>query len=89
MALGAGRKQVLDLVLRQGLVQMAIGIVLGVGRAAALSQVVGFLMFGVNPRDPLVFGSVVLLTLAVGVAASLVPARRATAVDPMVALRAE
>jgi len=89
MALGAGRRQVVGLVLRQGLVQMGIGVVVGVGMAAALSQVVGFLMFGVNPRDPVVFGSVVLLTLAVGVAASLVPARRATSVDPMVALRAE
>lgn len=46
-------------------------------------------MFGVNPRDPLVFSGVVLVTVALGVAASLVPARRATGVDPMRALRAE
>jgi predicted permease len=89
MALGAGRSQVLGLVLRQGLVQMGIGVVLGLVMAAALSHMVGFLMFGVNPRDPLVFGGVVLVTVAVGMAASMVPARRATGVDPIVALRSE
>jgi len=89
MALGAGRRAVVALVLRQGLVHMGLGIVLGLGMAAGLSRVVGFLMFGVDPLDPLVFGGVVLVTLSVGAAASLVPARRATAVDPMVALRSE
>lgn len=89
MALGAGRRDVVGLILRQGLKQMGIGIVLGLVMAGALSRVVSFLMFGVNPRDPLVFGSVVLVTLGVGMAASMVPARRATGVDPMVALRSE
>jgi predicted permease len=89
MALGAGRRDVLRLVLQQGMRHMAVGLVLGVALGGALSRVVGFLMFGVNPRDPVVFGGVVLVTVAVGMAASLVPARRATGVDPMVALRSE
>lgn len=89
MALGAGRSQVLKLVLRQGLKQIGVGLVIGVLMAGGLSNLLGFLMFGVNPRDPLVFGSVVLMTLGVGVAASLVPAQKATGVDPNVALRAE
>lgn len=89
MALGAGRSQVLKLVLRQGMKQIAVGLVIGLLLAAGLSNVLGFLMFGVDPRDPTVFGFVLVLTLGVGVAASLVPARKATGVDPNVALRAE
>ncbi len=89
MALGAGRHQVIRLVLRQGLKQIGVGLVIGLVMAAALSNLLGFLMFGVDPRDPVVFGGVLLVTLAVGVAASLVPATRATRVDPNVALRAE
>ena len=89
MALGAERHQVLRLVLRQGLTHVGVGLLAGLLLAAGLSSVVAFLMFGVNPRDPLVFGLVVLLTLAVGLAASFFPARRATGVDPMVAFRSE
>ncbi len=89
MALGAGRRDVVGLVLRQGLKQIGVGLVVGLAIAAGLSGVVSFLMFGVSPRDPLVFGFVVVLTVAVGVAASLVPATRATGVDPMAALRSE
>jgi putative ABC transport system permease protein len=89
MALGAGRRRVMRLVLRQGFAQIGWGLVLGLAMAAALSRVVSFLMFGVQPRDPLVFGGVVLLTLLVGAAASLAPARRATGVDPVVAMRTE
>lgn len=89
MALGAGREQVLKLVLRQGLKQIAVGLVIGLVLAGALSNLLGFLMFGVNPRDPAVFGFVMLLTLGVGVAASLIPAQKATGVDPNVALRSE
>ena len=89
MALGAGRRQVIRLVLRQGLGQILVGLGIGLVLAAGVSSVVGFLMFQVNPRDPWVFGGVVLLTLGVGLAASLVPARRATGVDPIVALRSD
>ena len=89
MALGAGAKDVIRLVLKQGLTQLGIGLVLGLGMAAGLSQVVGFLMFEVEPRDPTVFGGIVFLILAVGLLASFIPAKRATNVDPMVALRYE
>ena len=89
MAVGAGRKQVVGLVMRQSFRHIALGLVVGLLMAAGLSRVVSFLMFGVDPLDPLVFGTVVLLTVGVGVAASVVPARRATAVDPMMALRSE
>lgn len=89
MALGAGRRQVTRLVFRQGLTHIGVGLVVGLAMAAGLSSIVGFLLFGVNPRDPLVFGGVVLLIVGVGILASVVPALRATGVDPMVALRSE
>ena len=81
--------QVLGLVLRQGMTQIAVGLGAGLVAAALLSKVLRIVLFGVDPRDPLVFGGVVLLTLAVGIVASLAPARRATGVDPMVALRSD
>ncbi len=89
MALGAGSSQVMKMVLRQGGLQIVFGLLLGLVMAAGVSSAVGALMFEVNPRDPVVFGAVVVVILIVGLAASLVPARRATRVDPMVALRSE
>jgi hypothetical protein len=89
MALGAGRREVLRLVLRQGLTHIGIGLGIGLVAAAGLSRVLRILLFQVDPRDPLVFGGVVLLVVAVGLAASLTPAGRASSVDPMVALRTD
>lgn len=89
MALGAEGGRVTRLVLRQGLLQIGVGLVIGLLMAAGVSNVVSALMFQVDPRDPTVFGGVVAMILLVGVVASLVPARRATRVDPMVALRAD
>jgi predicted permease len=89
MALGAGAGQVIKLVLRQGLMQMGVGLAIGLALAFGLSNVVGVLMFEVEPRDPMVFGTIVLVIAAVGMLASFVPARRATSVDPMAALRYE
>jgi predicted permease len=89
MALGAGRREVLGLVLRQGLTQIGVGLGVGLLAAAGLSGVLKVVLFHVQPRDPWVFGGVILLVLAVGVVASLVPAGRATAVDPSVALRSD
>jgi predicted permease len=89
MALGAERRQVIHLVLRQGGTQLVVGLLVGLVFAAGVSSVVGVLMWQVNPRDPVVYGAVVALIVAVGIAASLVPARRATRVDPVVALRAD
>ena len=62
---------------------------LGLALAFGISNVVALLMFDVEPRDPTVFGAIVLVIAAVGAVASLIPARRATRVDPMVALRSE
>jgi putative ABC transport system permease protein len=89
MALGADRSSVLGLVLRQGLSTTVIGLVLGVGGALALTRLASSLLFEVKPTDPLTFGAVAGVITLVALAACVVPARRATRVDPMVALREE
>jgi putative ABC transport system permease protein len=89
MALGASGGDVVRLVLRQGGKQIAVGLVFGLLAAYGLTQVIGILMFEVTPRDPPVFTMVVLIIIAVGILASLVPARRATQAQPTVALRHE
>ena len=89
MALGANARDVVRLVLRQGGVQLAFGLGIGLVLALGLTRVIGFLMFEVTPRDPPVFALVVVTIAAVGLLASLVPARRATRTHPAVALRAE
>jgi putative ABC transport system permease protein len=89
MALGADRSMVLRLVIRQGLVLTAIGVALGLAAGAAGAQVLQSLLFGISALDPLAFGGAALLFGIVSLAASYLPARRATQVDPMVALRAE
>jgi putative ABC transport system permease protein len=86
-ALGADQQSILALVLKQGLGTASIGIVLGLGGAFALSQLMQQMLFGVGARDPIVFAGVTILLFLVGVTACYVPARRATRVDPMVALR--
>lgn len=89
MALGARADQVLSLILRQGLGQIALGLALGLGLAVLLARGVRILLFQVSPSDPLVFASIAALLGLTGLVASLVPARRATRVDPLVALRSE
>jgi predicted permease len=89
MALGAEGRQVIRLILRQGVMQLGVGLVIGLAMAAALSSVIGIVMYRVNPRDPTVFGGVLALIVSVGLAAALVPALRATRVDPVVALRSD
>ena len=87
MALGADRSTVLGLVLKQGLATTAIGLVLGVGGALALTRLASSLLFEVKPTDPLTFGAVAGVITLVALVACVVPAQRATRVDPMVALR--
>ena len=89
MALGAGRGQVVRLVLGQGLTMAVLGIVVGVVGALALSRLMTSLLYGVSPADPLTFGAVAAVIAAVALAACVVPTRRATRVDPLTAIRAE
>jgi ABC-type antimicrobial peptide transport system permease subunit len=93
MALGADAVGILTMVLRQGAVQAAVGTIAGVAIAftiaAAMGGAIENTLFGVTGRDPLTYGVVVALIATVWLAATLVPARRATRVDPMTALRTE
>jgi predicted permease len=92
MALGANRSNVLGMMLRQGMVLTVIGIVLGLGVAYVSTKYLESLtsmLFGVKPRDPLTFVAIGVLLAAVALIACLIPARRATKVDPLVALRYE
>jgi len=89
VALGADRRSVLQLILRQGLMLAAIGTAIGVVIAAAGSTFLESLLYGIRGLDPLTFGGACLLFAAVTLVASYIPARRATRVDPMVALRNE
>jgi predicted permease len=89
MALGAGRRTVLGLVLRDSLRMVCVGIVLGAAVGFGVTRVMRSLLFGVGSGDPLTFVTVSALLAAVAVLASYVPALRATKVDPIVALRCE
>jgi putative ABC transport system permease protein len=89
MALGASAANVLRLIVRQGMYLVLIGLAIGAAGALALTRVMSSLLFDVKPADPLTFLSVSMLLAAVAFAASYLPARRATRVDPMIALRYE
>jgi len=89
MALGARRLEVMKLVVVQGMGLVLIGVVIGLIGAFGLTRVIGSLLFGVGTRDPVTFSVVALLLAVVAFIACYVPARRATKVDPMVALRYE
>jgi putative ABC transport system permease protein len=89
MALGAQQGQVSWLILRQGLVQLAIGLTLGLGGALPLSGVLQTLVVQIPTKDPTTFVAIAAILTAVTVAACLVPARRATRLDPLAALRSE
>jgi putative ABC transport system permease protein len=89
MALGATRRDVLRLVIGDGMRLAAIGIGAGMLLAAGLTRVMAQFLFGVSALDPLVFAVIPLALAAVALLAAYVPARRAAAADPLVALRAE
>jgi putative ABC transport system permease protein len=92
MALGANRGNVLKMVLRQGMVLTVIGVALGLIAAYVLTKYLESLtsmLFGVEPRDPFTFGVIAGLLTLVALVACFVPARRATKIDPLVALRYE
>jgi putative ABC transport system permease protein len=89
MAVGAHRGQILQLVLREGMVLVAVGMALGIGGALAAGRLLTVLLYGIGGNDPAVFLGVPLLLAAVACLAIVIPARRATRVNPMVALRYE
>jgi ABC-type antimicrobial peptide transport system permease subunit len=89
MALGAERSDVLSLVLRQGMMLTAGGVVLGLAAAFALTRLLASMLFDVTTTDPVIFVAVPLVLVAISALATLLPARRAARVDPMIALRAE
>jgi predicted permease len=89
MALGAQRVQVMSLVVRQSAVLTLVGVVGGLAGAALLSRYLEGLLFGVEPLDPATFVEVTMLFVTVALLAALVPARKATRVDPLEALRSE
>ncbi len=89
MALGAQRANVLSLVFLQGSHLIALGLACGVAGALLLTRLISSMLFGVSPQDPLTFAAISVLLATVTAAACLVPALRATKVDPVVALRAE
>jgi predicted permease len=89
MALGAQRKQVLYMVLRQSIGLVAVGVVAGLLAAIATTRLIASELYGLKPTDPFTFGLAAFFMLAVAALAAYLPARRATEVDPMVALRYE
>jgi ABC-type antimicrobial peptide transport system permease subunit len=87
LALGARRQDVRNMVVRQGVLLAAVGVVIGLGIAFALARLVTNLLYGVNGHDPLTFAIIPIVLLAVAVLATYIPASRASRVDPVDALR--
>jgi predicted permease len=89
MALGASQRNVLSLVVRQGMALALSGVMIGLAAAFLLTRLIRSLLFGVEATDPITFAAISLLLLLIGLLASYIPAQRATRIDPMVSLRCE
>jgi putative ABC transport system permease protein len=89
MAMGAERRDVIKLILKEGLLLVVIGMSIGLAGALALTRIVASLLFGVSPNDVITFALIALLLILIALLACYIPARRATRIEPMVALRYE
>lgn len=89
MAIGAGQKDVVRLVVKEGMALVAVGLVVGISAALAGSQVMKSLLYGISATDPVTFAGVAVVLCVVALLANLMPAQRATRIDPVVALRYE
>jgi ABC-type antimicrobial peptide transport system permease subunit len=89
LALGAQQRDVLQMVLKHGATMALMGVAIGIGAALVLTRLMASLLFGVSAHDPATFTAVATLLILVALLACYIPARRATRVDPMVALRYE
>jgi ABC-type antimicrobial peptide transport system permease subunit len=89
MALGARGGDVVRMIFKQGAMQLAVGMTAGIGLALGVSQLLQILLLDVKPRDPVIYLGVVVTLVTTGLLACLIPARRATKVDPLTALRAQ
>ena len=88
-ALGAKRTDVFTLIVRRGLVLALLGVAIGIPAAVAVSRLIASRLFGVTPTDPATFAAASVVFVGIALLACSIPARRATKVDPLVALRAE
>ena len=89
MALGADRGSILKLVLGKGSAQLALGITLGLLLGAGMARPLQFILYGIEVGDPVVYGSIAVTLAVAGLIACLVPARAATRVDPIAAMRTQ
>jgi putative ABC transport system permease protein len=89
MALGANRGDMLKLVVRQGVLLSGIGVVVGLAASLGLNRLLGTLLFGVTATDPITYAAVAVILISVALLATYIPARRATQIDPLIALRYE
>jgi putative ABC transport system permease protein len=86
MALGAQGRDIVSLVLKKGMRLAVLGVVIGLGASFALTRLMASLLFGIGTADPVTYATIALLLILVALFACYLPARRATKVDPMVAL---
>jgi putative ABC transport system permease protein len=89
MAMGADRRDILKMVLRQGVILVGIGVVVGLALTLVLARGIAGLLVGISPSDPLTFAGMAVFLAAVGLLASYIPARRAMNLEPLRALKYE